>query len=102
MQILSSLQRVRLAKDEGYKSGKAAVSRETLVQGAAPAPPPSDKEIESRVKGIMSKVYQQLLAKFSKKSEYSVEEIKSILMTTIRVCPCVCLSSGLVSNHIVT
>jgi len=60
-----------------------------LVQGAAPptaAPPPSEKEIESRVKGIMSKVYQQLMAKFSKKKEYTVEEIKSILMTTIRVC----------------
>jgi len=59
------------------------------VQGAAPPavpPPPSEKEMESKVKGIMSKVYQQLLAKFSKKKEYTVEEIKSILMTTIRVC----------------
>ena len=86
------MQRVRVAKDEGYQAGKASVSREILAQAAPPpvASPPSDKEIESKVKGIMSKVYHQLLAKFSGKKQYSVEEIKVILMTTIRVC-CVCV-----------
>lgn len=33
----------------------------------------------------MSKVYQQLMSKFSKKKQYPVEEIKTILMATIRV-----------------
>ena len=90
----SHLQRIKVAKDEGYQTGKdegyhagkAAVSQEVLVQAAPPptAPPPSDKEIESKVKGIMSKVYQQLMSKFSKKN-YPVEEIKAIIMTTIRV-----------------
>lgn len=58
-----------------------------LAQAAPPpkAAPPSDKEIESKVKGIMSKVYQQLMSKFSKKKQYPVEEIKTILMATIRV-----------------
>ena len=57
---------------------------------AAPPPtatPPSDKEIESKVKGIMSKVYQQLMSKFSEKKKYPVEEIKTIIMSTIRVSP---------------
>ena len=83
------LQRIRAAKDEGYQAGKASVSREVLAQAALPqttAPPPSEKEIESKVKGIMSKVYQQLISKFSRKKQYPVEEIKTILMTTIRVC----------------
>ena len=83
------LQKMKVTKQEkmkGYHAGKAAVSREVLVQAAPPptAPPPSDKEIESKVKGIMSKVYQQLMSKFSKKN-YPVEEIKAIIMTTIRV-----------------
>ena len=82
------LQRIRTAKDEGYQAGKASVSREVLSQAAPPptAPPPSEKEIESKVKGIMSKVYQQLVSKFSGKKQYPVEEIKTILTTTIRVC----------------
>ena len=90
----SHLQRIKVAKDEGYQTGKdegyhagkAAISREVLVQAAPPptAPPQSDKERESKVKGIMSKVYQQLMSKFSKKN-YPVEEIKAIIMTTIRV-----------------
>lgn len=65
-----------------------SVSREVLVQAAPPPtapPPPSDKEIESKVKGIMSKVYQQLMSKFSEKKKYPVEEIKAIIMSTIRV-----------------
>lgn len=83
------MQRIKAAKDEGYQAGKASVSREVLAQAAPPpttAPPPSEKEIESKVKGIMSKVYQQLISKFSGKKQYPVEEIKTILMTTIRVC----------------
>lgn len=95
------LQRIKAAKDEGYQAGKASVSREVLVQSAPPpttAPPPSEKEIESRVKSIMSKVYQQLMSKFSTKKQYPVEEIKTIVMTTIRVCEIMCLENNSISH----
>lgn len=85
-----TLQRISLARSEGYREGQAAVQRETPRTQAVTSVPPtasgvSLEEVQMKVKAIMNQTYQTLASKFKTRESFETKEILSILVTTIKV-----------------
>ena len=75
------MQRISLARVEGFRSGKE--------EGQAKATPTSgglgEEEVGTRVKAIMNQAYQNLAAKFKTKDSFETKEILAILVSVIKV-----------------